>query len=157
MSSLTVTQILTSLVAIPAWIPIAICPGYLAAWFLDLYGFRRRSVVERLMWSVPLSLAVATIAALLISWFGSLTVAVVIFAACLPVTIGVVVREWRDLRRGRRRWVVGWNPGGGIALALAGLWVVVAILSLVDFGTRGQLYLSVTIEDLGSRVSWTQA
>lgn len=157
MSSLTVTQILTSLVAIPAWIPIAICPGYLAAWFLDLYGFRRRSVVERLMWSVPLSLAVATIAALLISWFGSLTVAVVIFAACLPVTIGVVVREWRDLRRGRRRWVVGWNPGGGIALALAGLWVVVAILSLVDFGTRGQLYLSVTIEDLGSRVNWTQA
>ncbi len=157
MSSLTLTQIFTSLVAIPAWIPIAIGPGYLTAWFLDLYGFRRRSVVERLMWSVPLSLAVSTIAALLIGWFGSLIADVGVFALCCLVWIGVVVNEWRVLRRSGRRWVVGWHPGGGTALLLACVWVLVAILSLVDFGTHGQLYLSVTMADLGSRVNWTES
>ncbi|MGA8528154.1 MAG: hypothetical protein WB622_00465, partial [Acidobacteriaceae bacterium] len=157
MSSLTVTQIITSLLAIPAWIPIAICPGYLTAWFADLYGFRRRSVAERLMWSVPLSLAVATIIALLVGWFGSLTADVVVFAACFLLCTGVVLREWRDLHRSQRRWVVGWNPGGSTALLLACLWVVIAILSLVDFGNHGQLYLSVTMVDLGSRVNWTES
>ena len=95
---MTVAQIIRSLLAIPAWIPITICPGYLTAWFLDLYEFRRRSVAERLMWSVPLSLAVATIAAVLVGWFASLTADAVGFAVGSVVWIGVVVREWLDLR-----------------------------------------------------------
>ncbi|HTV14177.1 MAG TPA: hypothetical protein VMD92_15830 [Acidobacteriaceae bacterium] len=157
MLNLTVAQILTSLVAIPAWTPFTICPGYLTAWFLDLHGFRRRSVAERLLWSVPLSLAVATIAALVISWSVSLTAAAAVLAVCLAATIGVVVREWGDRRRTGQRWVVGWHPGGGVALSLALVWVAFAILSLVDFGRHGQLYFSVTLQDMGSRVNWTQA
>jgi len=157
MSSLTVTQIVTGLLAIPAWIPVTICPGYLAAWFLDLHGFRQRSVAERLMWSLPMSLAVATIAALLIGWFASLTAAVVVFAVGGLAWIGVVAREGRDLRRSGRRWVVGWNPGGGTALLLACVWVGLAIFSMVDFATQGHLYLSVTMGDLGQRVNWTEA
>lgn len=157
MSSLTVTQIVTGLLAVPAWIPITLCPGYLAAWLSDLHGFRHRSVAERLMWSVPLSLAVSTIAALLVSWFASLMAAVAVFAVCAAAWMVIVIREGRDLRRSGRRWVIGWNPGGGTALLLACLWVALAVVSLVDFAAHGRLYLSVTMADLGPRVNWTDA
>lgn len=157
MSNVTVAQIITSLLAVPAWIPVVVNPGYLAAWFIDLYGFRRRSFAERLVWSVPLSLAIATIAALLIGWVISVSAAAVLFALCVPVSVGLVVREWPSLRRSGRPWVVGWNPGGWTALAMAGVWVAIAILSLVDFGRHGQLYFSVTLEDLGARVNWTES
>lgn len=157
MFNVTIAQIIASLVAIPAWIPMLFCPGYLAAWLLDLHGFRRQSLTERVVWSVPLSLAVGTIAALLIGWVLSLNAAAVCFALCVPVSIGVMIRERRDRRRRGCPWVVGWNPGGGTALAMAVLWVVVAILSLVGIARHGQLYFSVTLEDLGARVNWTES
>ena len=40
--TITAQQIATSLLAVPAFLPATLCTGYLAAWFTDLHGFRKR-------------------------------------------------------------------------------------------------------------------
>ena len=69
--SIATEQFVQSLLAIPAFLPLTVCPGYLAAWYTELQGFRQRSLVERLFWSVPLSLSISPIAAVLICRFFS--------------------------------------------------------------------------------------
>jgi hypothetical protein len=67
--TITAQQIAASLLAVPAFLLATLCTGYLAAWFTDLHDFRKRFFVERIFWSVPLSLAISTIAAVLIGKF----------------------------------------------------------------------------------------
>jgi hypothetical protein len=51
---------------------------------------------------------------------------------------------------------IGWRPLGGTALILAFAWIVVAVLSLVDFQSNHQLFMSLTIFDHAARVNWTE-
>lgn len=149
---------MASLLAIPAFLPATVCTGYLAAWFTDLHGFRRRSLVERLFWSVPLSLGVSTIAAVLIAWFLSLTAVVVFFLAAGILWLAVLGREWLQIRHTPgRKWTIGWRPLGGKALLLALIWIAVAILSLVDWQSGHQLFMSIATFDHASRVNWTES
>lgn len=157
MSSLTTTQIADSLLAIPAFLPATLCTGYLAAWFSNLQSFRGRSMIERVFWSVPLSLAISPIAAELISRFLSLTAAVVFFFASAALWLVIVAREWVQLRRAGRRWNVGWRPGGTAALLWSFAWTVFALLSLTDFASGHRLFLSGTVLDFGTRISWADA
>lgn len=155
--SITAIQILDSVLAIPAFLPAAICTGYLAAWFTDLHGFRQRSLLERLFWSVPLSLGVSTIAAVLIAKFISLPAVVAFFLISGVLWLAVLGREWLQLRRARRKWTIGWRPLGGKALILALIWIAVAILSLVDLQSGHQLFMSIATYDHASRVNWTES
>lgn len=79
MTSIAVEQTVDSLLAVPAFLPATICTGYLAAWFTNLHDFRNRSLVDRLFWSVPLSVAVSTISSVLIGKAFSLTAVVMFF------------------------------------------------------------------------------
>ncbi len=158
MSSLTATQITDSLLAIPAFLPATLCTGYLAAWFSNLHNFRQRSLVERIFWSVPLSLAVSTIAAVLISRFISLTAAAVFFFASAGLWLVIVGQGvdatpargtddgmWAGVREARRRCF------GQL------VWMAIAILSLTDFVAGHRLFLSGTVLDFGTRVNWADA
>jgi hypothetical protein len=155
MLSIPATQIIESLVALLAFVPLTVCTGYLAAWFSNLHNFRQRSVVDRIFWSVPLSIAVSTIVLVLISRFTSVTAAAFLLPVCGAVWVGVLVREWLQLRREGRPWVIGWRPHGTAALVWACMWIVIALLSQVDFVSHHRLFTSVTMLDLGSRVNWT--
>lgn len=66
---ITAREIADCLLAIVAFIPANLCTGYLAAWFTNLHNFRQRTFIERLFWSIPLSLAISTIASVLIGRF----------------------------------------------------------------------------------------
>jgi hypothetical protein len=154
--SITTQQIIGSLLAILAFLPASLCTGYLAAWFTNLHGFRRRSIVERVFWSVPLSMAVSTIAAVLIGRFLSLTAVVAFFVATTVLWLVVVGREGLQLRRSRGKWNIGWNPLGGAASVLAVLWIVVAVLSLVDLQGNHKLFMNTAMLDQSYRVNWTQ-
>jgi hypothetical protein len=156
-SSITANQVLGSLLAIPAFLPATVATGYLAAWFTNLHSFRQRSLVERLFWSVPLSLGISTIAAVLIGKFLSLTAVVALFLASGVVWLAQLGREWFELRRAGRKWTMGWRPLGNVALTLALVWVAVAILSLVDLQKGDQLFMSVATYDHASRVAWTES
>jgi len=154
--NITTKQIVESLVAIAAFVPATVCTGYLAAWSLDLYGFRRRSLVGRFFWSLPLSLAITTILSTLVGRFLSLNAVAVLLAACAMVCVFLMVRESLHLRRAKQKWHIGWQPLGGTGLTLASLWTVLVVVMLVDFQSGQKLYSSLTIFDHSTRVSWIE-
>ena len=155
--NITGTQIVESLIAIPAFIPVTVCPGYLFAWFTNLYDFRRRSLVERIFWTLPLSLVVSTISAVLIGKFFSLFATVVLFVANAALWLFVLAGEWLQLRRNDKRWSIGFRPLGGKAVALVILWVAGAVVSLVDIEVDHRLFLNVSLLDESYRVNWTES
>ena len=106
---------------------------------------------------MPLSLAVSTIASVLIGKALSLTAVIVFFVVCAVGCIVTLCMEWLQLRRTGRMWTIGWRPLGGPALLLAIFWIAVTILSLVDFQSNHQLFMSLAIFDHAPRVNWTQS
>jgi hypothetical protein len=145
--NITAEHFIYSLLAIPAFLPATVCTGYLAAWFTNLHNF----------WSVPLSLAVSTIASVLIGKVLSLAAVVVFFLASGLLTLAMLSREWLQLRRAGRKWTIGWHPLGGKALFFAIAWIVVVIVSLVDFESNRQLFMNSAFFDQAPRVNWTES
>jgi hypothetical protein len=127
----------------------------MAAWFTDLHGFRKRSFVERVFWSVPLSLAVSTITTVLIGKFLSVAWVVVFLLAAAVLWLATIASELLQLRSSGRNLNIGWRPLGGTALLLAILWIAVAVLSLVDLESNHHLFMNLAILDQCYRVDWT--
>jgi hypothetical protein len=152
-----VQQAVDSLLAVPAFLPATLCTGYIAAWLTNLHDFRRRSIVERLFWSVPLSVAISTISAVLIGKAFSLTAVVMFFIGSTLLFVGTLFLEHLRLKQSGMKWVIGWSPLGGRAFTLGLIWIVLAILSLVDFQSDHQLFMSLTIFDHAARVNWTES
>jgi len=157
LSNITVAQIGESLLAIPGFIPVTVCTGYLAGWMTNLHGFRSRSMIERFFWSLPLSLSVSTILSVLIGKFLSLAACALLFLLCTVLFLAVVSLEWIKARRGGRRLPIGWHPLGNLALICALAWIVVAVFSLVDFQEGQRLFLNLAFYDHGARVNWMQS
>lgn len=104
---------------------------------------------------MPLSLAVSTIASVLIGKFLSLAAAVVFFLAAATLWLATIGWEWLQLRRAGRKWKIGWHPLGGTAFMLAILWIVAAVLSLVDLESKHHLFMNVAVLDQAFRIDWT--
>ena len=155
--SITTEQLVQSLLAVLAFLPVTVCPGYLAAWYTTLHDFRQRSLVERLFWSVPLSLSLSPIAAVLICRFFSLATAVLFFLFCAVAWLVTLGMEWRRLHIANLKWRIGVSPLGGTALIFAIGWALAGILSLIDLQSHKQLFMSLTIFDHASRVNWTES
>lgn len=150
-------QIGESLLAVPAFLPATVCTGYVFGWFSNLHDFRQRSLVERMFWSLPLSVALSTISAVLIGKFLSLSAVIVFYAAATIVCLTILAREYLRLRCTGERWNVGFHPLGGKALTLAILWTAGTILSLVDIQVDHKLFVSVAMLDQSYRVNWTES
>jgi len=104
-----------------------------------------------------LSLAVSTIASVLIGKALSLSAVVVFFLASAVLSLAAFGWEWLQRRRFGRKWSIGWSPLGGAALMLAVVWIVVTIVSLVDFESNRQLFMNLAIFDHAQRVNWTES
>jgi hypothetical protein len=150
-------QAAQSLAAIPAFLPATLCSGYVAAWLTNLHDFRRRSIVDRLFWSIPLSVAISTIAAVLIGKALSLTAIVIFYAVSGLLFIALLMREHLRLKQAALKWVTGWQPLGAKAFLIGLIWIAIAILSLIDLQSDHQLFMSLTIFDHASRVNWTES
>ena len=155
--SVTLSQFVDSLLAVGAFIPVTVCPGYIAAWFLNLHGFRQRSLIEQIFWSVPLSMAVSTIVSVLVGKFISLTAVVVFLILCVAVCVGIFIGEWIRRRGSGAGWLIGWRPCGRTGLIIAALWIAFVVLSLVDIEGHHRLFLNVALLDQSYRVDWTEA
>ncbi len=114
-------------------------------------------MIERIFWSVPLSLAITTISSVLIGKFISLAAVVVFLFAISAISLAMLALEWRQQYRSGGRWHPGWQPLGGTALALAAVWIAVVFLSLVEFQRDHQLFLSLFSFDHSFRVNWTES
>jgi hypothetical protein len=155
--SISAQQAGSILAAVPAFVPAMVSPGYVTAWVTNLHGFRQRTLVERMFWSVPLSLAIAPVASDLIGKYWSLGAAAVFFALMGVASLALLGWEGLELRRAGRPWRVGWQPMGGRALALGLFWIALVAVSLVDLESGERLYMSTTLYDHSYRVAWTEA
>jgi hypothetical protein len=156
-SNITVAQIYDSLVAIPGFLPVTFCSGYLTGWVTNLNGFRGRSIIGRIFWSLPLSLAVSTVFAVWLGKFFSLAVVQQFFFLSAAVCVAVIGIDWFKRRRSGKRFSTGLNPLGWIALICVFVWISLAVVSLVDFQRDHRLFLSLLFYDHGARVNWVES
>lgn len=140
-----------------AFVPVTVFTGYLAGWFTNLHAFRRRTFTERLFWSVPLSIALATISSVLIGRFLSLTVVAISVGLCCVAFFGCVALEWLRRPQPGEKGALGFQPFGGLGIAIALAWCVLSVLSMIDIQRGHELFLSLTFYDQGARVSWADA
>lgn len=155
--SLTASQLIDTLLAIPAFVPATVCTGYLVAWLSDFHAFRTRSLVERLFWSLPLSFAVTTITADLIGHFFSLSAVVMCLLASTFGSIWTLGYEIRLRRKAGAKWKIGFQPLGRTALTLTVLWALLAVSLLVDIQRGLHLYQTLAIFDHATRVGWIES
>ncbi len=120
-----------------------LAPGFVVGWVLEVGEFRRRSLLEQLAWSVVLSLGVGTVAIVGL-------VRVVGVEGAGVVLMGVVTWAGWLRYRGRQRVPLKW-------IALAGVWALVVVASLVDVGIGGRLWMSVTVYDHSVRTAIVDA
>jgi hypothetical protein len=157
MSSMTIQQTISGLIAVPAFLPATVCTGYLAGWFTNFHQFRGRTLVERLFWSVPLSWSVSTIASFLVGRFISLFAVEVCLWASAVGWVAAVAWDFGQRRRSRIPFRISFGPLSGAAGLLALIWLAFVIFSLVDFQADHELYMSLTMFDHAQRVNWTQS
>jgi len=156
-SNITTAQMIEILLAIPAFLPITVCPGYLVGWSIDLYGFRQRSFMERLLWSVPLSVAISTISSVLIGKFLSLSAVAMFLIVTAALWVYTLAKERILVRCSGKHWAWGFHPLGVKILIITIIWIAVVVVSLVDFQSHERLFMSLTFYDLGARVNWAQS
>lgn len=145
------------MLAIPAFLPVSVCTGYLVAWFADLFDFRRRTFIERLFWSIPLSIGISTISAVLIGKAFSLFAVSAFFILSAFVFTGVVGWElFQSSRFGaEHRFSAGLLDRRAAILAF--LWAAFTVVSLVDFQKDQRLIMNGVFLDHGARVNWAES
>lgn len=154
---LTTGQLVDTFLAIPAFAPATVCTGYLFAWFTNIHGFRTRSLVERLFWTLPISFALTAISAVLIGRFLSLSSVALFLLASTLGGILVLGHEVRVKHSTGEKWAIGFHPYGKRALALTSLWIGLTVFSLVDIEWNHRLFVNVALLDQGYRVNWTES
>jgi hypothetical protein len=148
LSSYTYHDVAGSLVAVLGFALVLVGPGYLLGWATNLLGFRQRSLGERVVWSVPLSFGLTTMAAVMIGKYGSLRLACWVLVG-MGVTAGgmVVVELLRGGRLGLRRT--------GVTVGV--LFTLFVVGELVDVGVGNKLYMSVPVYDQSQRAAFVDA
>jgi hypothetical protein len=147
----TLSDIFGALIAFGLFPLVIVFPGYVTGWLFDLFDFRQRRRVTQFIIGLCLSFAISPIvlyltARLVSIEFASLTA--VIFAV---IGTAILVRtKAAPVEASVRRPLT-------IAAWIGALWVVIAILSLVDIQWHNQLYFSIPSFDQTTRVSVIEA
>jgi len=155
MLNFTVVDTLGTLKACLALLPFMFAPGYVGAWALDLFEFRQRRPILRLILAVPLSIAICPMLSYLLARFlepGLWAFYIVVFAACVQL----LAKE----ARGAQLWSASkytFSKCIWVALGLMGLWGVAAIGSMVDLQIGGKLYPPIVAYDHSVRTAMTVA
>lgn len=123
-----------------------VVPGYVLAWAGDLFEFRRRTAAFQLALSLPLSISICPIAIYLIGRSVSMTA---VWAVLAAVWVRFACLFWR-----RRARFAGLSQMGRPFTAAAAIWVVLALLSLVDLQFGKRVYYSVTALDFSVRTEF---
>lgn len=147
----TLTDISASIAAVCLFPLFVLIPGYVVAWLLDLFDFRRRTMLFRLTLSVPLSIAIVPIWSYLAGRYFSMTAVWALYAA-----------SWASLAvlvfRGRHEAAPRSAPGAWrMAATILSIWGALALFSLVDLQLGGKLYYSTIALDYSVRTQFIHA
>ncbi|MGA7645765.1 MAG: hypothetical protein WBW01_04585 [Terriglobales bacterium] len=151
MRNFTLIDALGILKACLALLPFMFAPGYVAGWTLDLFEFRSRRPILRLILAVPLSIAICPMLSYLLARFlepALWVFYIVVFIACALLLI-------KDARGGRlwsgSRYALSKHTW--IAMGLITLWGVAASGSMVDLQIGDKLYPPITAYDHSVRTA----
>ncbi len=150
MPNFTVTDALGIIKASLALLPFIVAPGYVAGWALNLFEFRQRRPILRLILAVPLSIAVCPMLSYLLARFlvfGLWGFYIGTSAACLLL----LMKEARQMKlRPLSKYM-------RFAFAVLALWGIAAIGSLVDLQIADRLYPPIVAYDHAVRTVMTSA
>ncbi len=133
-----------------ALFPFVFAPGYVVGWALDVFEFRQRRPVLRLILAVPLSIAICPMLSYLLARFlepGLWIFYISVFALCALLLA-------KEARRGQVQPISKYTWAG---LGLPALWVIAAIGSLVDLQVGDKLYPPIAAFDHSVRTAMTVA
>ena len=150
MRNFTLIDMLGILKACLALFPFVLAPGYVAGWAFNLFEFRQRRPILRLILALPLSIAICPMPTYLLARFfepGLSAFYIVGFAACALLLA-------REIRRTSLRAVSRYT---WVGLGLIALWVIVAIGSMVDLQIGDELYPPILAFDHSTRTAMTVA
>ena len=132
-------------------------PGYVFCWAANLFAFRQRAPICRLLLSVATSLALCPILTYLIIRSLSLPVVWVVYAVALAMALALIFSHIAAFSFSRLPTALWHDRVLRSALLVGGTWTTVALLSLIDVQIGKHLYLSVTTGDYQARVAVTDA
>jgi len=118
-------------------------PGFLLGYLSNVAGFRTRSAVDRFLWSLVLSISISPILAVLLVRFFSLTVASTLFLLAAAVAIALAGREFFSMLANSSAP----RKSTRVALCMMAVWVLLALLALVDWQIGDRLYVSYVAYD----------
>jgi hypothetical protein len=150
MRNFTLIDTLGILKACLALFPFMLAPGYVAGWVLNLFEFRQRRLILRLILALPLTIAICPMPTYLLARFFELGLwlfYIVTFAAC-ALLLANEIRRIRLHAISRHAWV---------GLGLIALWVIVAVGSMVDLQIGDELYPPIAAFDHSTRTALTVA
>src|SRR5690242_13249979 len=93
----TASDLAGSLAALCLFPLVAFIPGYVLAWSLDLLAFRRRTLLFRIAFSIPLSISLSPILTYLAARIASMTLVWVMYGA-LWLGFGAILARHLSLR-----------------------------------------------------------
>ena len=149
-SNFMVQDILGASKAIALFPAFVLFPGYVAAWLLDLFEFRRRTLLFRAALALPVSIALCPILTYLAGRYAGMPVVWLGYAACAVACVWLVLRERSRLRL----------PAGRERFAIAGVfcvWLAVCLFSLVDLQIGDRLYYPTNTYDYSVRAAFVSA
>lgn len=151
-SNFMAADLLATLAAVVIYPLFVVVPGYVSAWFLELFDFRKRTALFRLALSVPLSISACPIVTYLLGRYGSMPAVWALFAAewiCFAILLGYDLRLGAlSLRIPREWWVFA---------AIAAGWMVLALFSSVDLQFGGKDYFPTIALDYSVRTQFIQS
>ena len=156
----TLRDLTQSALALPLFLPLFFAPGYLVAWLGDIAGFRRASWIERIAWSVPLSLAVGTLLMVWAASLGGLGFAVACYVLLGLGAASLIVWESRIWQPSARAGLLSrlvLDRYTKLAFLVVAIWCAALLLQLVDLQWGGSLLASITVRDHSYRVAFIQS
>jgi hypothetical protein len=131
-------------------------PGYVVAWWLDIFEFRRRTAAFRITLSVPLSVSLCPILTYLLARFAGMTAVWVFYAAAAAAFLVLVGLRWTGGRKGESTRRLA-PAGSAIFAVIVCVWLAVSILSLIDLQIGDRLYYPTSTLDYAVRTSFTHS
>lgn len=154
MQNFTVIDTLGTLKACLALFPFVFAPGYVGGWALDLFEFRRRRPILRLILAVPLTIAICPMLSYLLARFFELGLWVVYACVFVACTLLLANEARTQLQFFSKRVFPKYIS---IAVGLLVLWAIMAIASMVDLQVKNELYPPLIAYDHSVRTAMTSA
>jgi hypothetical protein len=149
MLNFTIQDVLGILLALCMYPFVFVFPGYVVGWLINLFNFRDRTSMAQIIMAMCISASAVPSALFLVYRFGSAQIAIGLAILIAIVAVFLFAKSYRKFD--------ALNGYVKVAIVFSALWLVLSIISLVDFQIGDSLYFSTNSYDFTTRVSVVNA